>query len=551
MTPEFAYFLKVNAALALFYAFYRLFFYKDTFFGLRRAILLIFFGLAIAYPLLNLQQWMSEQEPLAGVIEVYSAILPEVNVYTEAETSASDSYLWLIPATYLTVVAALLLRFVMQLGSILWLAFRSKRVVIEDTNVYVLANPAGPFSFFNLIFLHPASHSEKEVEEILAHESTHASQMHSIDVIISELICIVCWINPFVWLLKREVRHNLEYLADNRVLQSGFDSQSYQYHLLGLAHNHQAAANLYNGFNVLHLKNRIRMMNKKRSRAIGRTKYLMFIPLTALLMLLSNLAACSVGEKAEKAEESPNPEVAEAPGVTAEAQNQPDNGVFTVVDEMPKYPGGDGALLKFIADSIKYPAEAQENGIQGRVVAYFIVNQDGSISNPTLLKGVEPSLDEEALRIIKSMPKWTPGKIKGEPVRVKYTIPVTFRLSAGDDSQKEQGVDNKSDVNRIYTQVDEMPKFPGGDGELLKFLANNIKYPVEAKEKKLEGRVAVAFVVNKDGSLSNPEVVRSLAPLLDEEALRVVALLPKFAPGKKKGEPVNVQYIVPVTFRLL
>ncbi|MCC8134313.1 MAG: energy transducer TonB [Tannerellaceae bacterium] len=102
--------------------------------------------------------------------------------------------------------------------------------------------------------------------------------------------------------------------------------------------------------------------------------------------------------------------------------------IFTVVEEMPQFPGGDGELLKFISKSIKYPVIAQENGIQGRVVCSFVVNRDGSIVDAEVVRGVDPSLDKEALRVINTMPKWTPGKQRGKPVRVKYTVPITFRL---------------------------------------------------------------------------------------------------------------------------
>ena len=102
--------------------------------------------------------------------------------------------------------------------------------------------------------------------------------------------------------------------------------------------------------------------------------------------------------------------------------------IFTVVEEMPKFPGGDAELLKFIAKSIKYPVIAQENGIQGRVICAFVVNRDGSVVDAEVLRGVDPSLDKEALRVIGTMPKWTPGKQRGKPVRVKYTVPITFRL---------------------------------------------------------------------------------------------------------------------------
>lgn len=102
--------------------------------------------------------------------------------------------------------------------------------------------------------------------------------------------------------------------------------------------------------------------------------------------------------------------------------------IFQVVEEMPSFPGGMGELMKYLGSNIKYPPVAQENGIQGRVIIQFVVEKDGSVANPQVVKGVDPSLDKEALRVVKSMPKWNPGKQRGKAVRVKYTVPVTFRL---------------------------------------------------------------------------------------------------------------------------
>ena len=102
--------------------------------------------------------------------------------------------------------------------------------------------------------------------------------------------------------------------------------------------------------------------------------------------------------------------------------------VFEVVEQMPQFPGGDAALMQFLSSHIKYPVVAEENGIQGRVVGTFVVERNGSISDVRVVKSVDPSLDTEAVRVIKSMPNWIPGKQNGSPVRVKYTVPVTFRL---------------------------------------------------------------------------------------------------------------------------
>lgn len=116
-----------------------------------------------------------------------------------------------------------------------------------------------------------------------------------------------------------------------------------------------------------------------------------------------------------------------APAVVEEEEESAQQ-IFTVVETMPEFPGGQGELLKYLAKSIKYPVIAQENGIQGRVTCSFVVNRDGSIVDAEVIRGVDPSLDKEALRVINSMPKWSPGKQRGKPVRVKYTVPVTFRL---------------------------------------------------------------------------------------------------------------------------
>lgn len=663
MTPEFAYFLKVNVAFVLFYAFYRLLFYKDTFFKLRRASLLAFFGLALLYPLLNIQEWVKEQEPMTEVIQIYSAILPEMTVTPEVVVKTDWKGILLSASSYMYwgVMALLFVRFFIQLSSILLLAYRSRRTVIHGVPVYRLDKPAGPFSFFKMIFIHPESHSEKEIDEILTHECTHVFQWHSVDVMICELITVICWVNPFAWLLKREVRHNLEYLADNTVIQSGYDCKSYQYHLLGLAHHYQAAATLYNSFNVLHLKNRISMMNKKRSHGIGRTKYLIFIPLAAFLMLLSNIEAVAriTGEIAAEAvagvkeateisvlseddvkvsgqviddfngpviganvivkgtnvgtitdtegyfvlETTKNAvlrfsfpgmkakEVAvkdvqgklkvqlysdgsaqgsqsapPPPPMSPQISTDPSDLVFTVVEVMPEFPGGQGALLQFLAKSIKYPVIAQQNGIQGRVTCSFVVGKDGVIRNIEVIRGVDPSLDLEATRVISMMPKWKPGMQKGKEVSVKYTVPVTFRLQGKEDNKPTPlpagegdneitvvgyGEQKSADTSgQVFAIVEKMPQFPGGEKAINEFISKTLQYPVIAQENGIQGKVVCSFIINQDGSVTDAEVVSGVDPSLDREALRIVSAMPKWTPGTQRGKAVRVKYTMPVTFTL-
>ena len=182
----------------------------------------------------------------------------------------------------------LLLRFVIQLIGIYRLAKKTAVSTIKGIKVHIIEKNESPFSFFQWIFVNPEVRYASQLQEILIHEQCHVEQKHSIDVVLSELFTIVCWFNPFAWLLKREIRLNLEYLADLHVVQVGCDQKSYQYHLLGMTY-HKNAPTILNNFNVLHIKKRIKMMNKRRSRLIVKAKYALLIPVTATLLLVKNI----------------------------------------------------------------------------------------------------------------------------------------------------------------------------------------------------------------------------------------------------------------------
>ncbi|WP_278716710.1 M56 family metallopeptidase [Bacteroides caecimuris] len=576
MTPELAYFLKINVAIALFYAFYRLFFHKDTFFHWRRMALLCFFTISLLYPLLNIQGWIKAHEPMVAMADLYATILlPEQLVTPTQETVINwqEVIMQFAKIIYWSGMLLLTARFFVQLGSIIRLHFQCSKSNIQGVRVHLLKKETGPFSFFHWIFIHPQSHTESEISEIITHEETHARQYHSVDVLFSEIMCIFCWFNPFIWLMKREVRGNLEYMADHRVLETGHDSKSYQYHLLGLAH-HKAAANLSNSFNVLPLKNRIKMMNKRRTKEIGRTKYLMFLPLAAILMIVSNIEM--VARTTEKfAKEITLPQGTKGKEVTeTQIKSVPDSVVFQVVEEMPDFPGGMKALMDYLSKNVKYPAEAHTIGAQGRVIVSFTVKKDGSIADTKVERSVNPYLDKEAMRVIAAMPKWKPGKQRGEAVNVKFTVPVAFRLSNPEPPKAEEikqsdldevvvvgygpqedstpgavGVKGEN-ADQAFTVVETMPKFPEGQAGLMRYLARSIKYPVIAQKNKEQGRVIIQMIIGTDGSLSNVKVLRSVSPSLDAEAIRVVSNMPKWEPGMQKGQAVPVKYTLPITFRL-
>ena len=536
-----AYFLKINVAIALFYAFYRLFFYKDTFFTWRRVALLCFFAVSAVYPLLNIQTWITEQEPMVAMADLYADIvLPEFTLTPEKATFDWKAILLQTAGfVYWGGVALLAARFLMQLAGIIRLAFRSRKTKIGDTNVHLLKQADGPFSFFHWIFVHPASHTEEELSEILTHEQAHANQWHSIDVLISEAACVLCWFNPFAWLMKREIRTNLEYLADNRVLETGHDSKSYQYHLLGLSH-YKAAATIYNSFNVLPLKKRIKMMNKKRTREIGRTKYLMFLPLAALLMIISNIEAVARTTK-EMAKE-----VIEAveENLTSDT-TAPDMEVSTepTPAETPMPQQNKDKLVNYKGVVVDKDGKAVEGA------EFFIDGAHRLPQGQSYVTGKNGSFSFKAFENAKMIVIWKKdGKMMGVPVTVNKEDNSNMKIIM---NRKWQNPPADDPDNPVFEVVEVMPEFPdGGMPGLMNFLSNNIKYPVNAQKRGVQGRVSVQFIVNADGSISDVGIIRAVDPDLDGEAVRVISTMPKWKPGTQRGKPVRVKYTVPVMFRL-
>ena len=541
MAPEWIYLLKANVGIALFYAFYKLFCQRDTFFQWRRFALLSFLGISFIYPLLNIQDWVKEQPAMYELADYYATWMAteEITATTPVVIDAPQLPSLLTIGIYLYYIGVIVMsfRFIAQLCSVFRMRWKGTRSMIDGQRIISIPTEADPFSFFGWIFLYLPDLKDESRQEILKHEQTHARQWHSMDVILCELINIVCWFNPFAWLIKTEIRLNLEYLADNKVAETTSDCKLYQYHLLNLV-NKNVQTGLCNNFNVSHLKRRIIMMNKKRTHTTGRIKYALFVPLAAALLIASNIS-CISSEKQEEISEKQESRAAEGE-------------VFQVVEEMPEFPGGMGECMKWLGQNIKYPADAKEKGVQGRVIVQFVVEKDGTIVNAKVVRGVDPDLDAEALRVVNQSPKWKPGKQKGEAVRVKYTLPIMFKLDndSSDSKAAEAPREAKVDENGVHQVCEEMPEFPGGMQECMKWLGKNINYPAEAKEKGTQGRVIIQFVVEKDGSITEAKVARGVDPLLDAEALRVINASPKWKPGKQGGQPVRVKYTIPVAFRI-
>ena len=427
------YLIKINVALMLLYGFYRLTVSRDTFFGLRRLTLWLIYAVALMVPALNLEYWVRDTPTMESMANVYAdTFYPVVVVKAQAP---SITWMDMLLGIYWAGVAVLSLRLVWQLFSIIRLAAISRKQEVEGITVHLLRGEGSPFSFFRWVFMYPSTLEGKQLHEVMVHECTHVSGLHSLDTLFSELFSIACWFNPFAWLMKQEVRMNLEYLADESVLSDGNARKSYQYHLLGLAYRQpNESTKIANNFNLLPLKKRIKMMNKRRTSEIGKAKYLLFAPLAGVLLMVSNIesVAREIGEQIpEVAEVQQKAEQAAEEKVKTKPQTDTTKKKKTwdcMPETMPYFPGGQELMQKYLADNIKYPASAVKAKKQGRVIVTFIVQKDGSITHAKIVRSIDSELDAEALRVVKGMPKWTPGTQFGKPVSVKYTLPVKFSL---------------------------------------------------------------------------------------------------------------------------
>lgn len=559
------YFLKANIAFAALYFFYRLLLHRDTFFREKRFAFILGFLFSLVYPFIDISSWIENNEPVVIVAQSLSTTLPAIVIGGDVVKDTMLTTAEIIMLSYGIVVALLILRIIWQTITVLILSSKGSKEEINGWKIINLPKGTAPFSFFGMIFLNSEDYSTKDLEEILHHEGAHVKQGHTFDVMFTELVCAFFWINPATWLLKRHMRENLEYLADRDVLYSGFDPKSYQYHLLRLSYQ-QSTSIMANHFNVTQLKNRIVMMNKKETSLAGLGKYALSLPLFAFLMI----SAYAWGVKAElptisaiaavampSVEQAPPPPPVKAAKTTIEISDvkTPDTSKALLSSEkMPEYPGGDAELMKFMMNNVSYPLVAKDQNIQGIVLVRFIVSNTGEAKDAEIIKGVHPSLDNEALRIIKMMPKWKPGENKGKPVNVFFTMPISFKLADKENNAIKIDVTDvriETEGNeKVYTTVDKMPVYPGGDTELMKYIISNLRYPLSAKDKGIQGRVIIRFVINTNGEVANAEVLRGLEPDCDNEALRVIKGMPKWTPGSQNGRDVPVFFTIPIVYRL-
>jgi TonB family protein len=230
---------------------------------------------------------------------------------------------------------------------------------------------------------------------------------------------------------------------------------------------------------------------------------------------------------------------------------------------MPVYPGGNDSLMKEITSHINYPQACIDSNIQGKVYLRFIINTDGGVSDMKVVKTPHPLLGIAAMDAAGKIGKFNPGMKNGRAVRVWYSVPVSFKIKTSQNLVEEllknnpglidslDKITKEAEEAKVFTFVEQLPEFPGGDGELVKYLQNAIQYPRYELNHGIDGKVITRFVIMEDGSVQDAVVIKGVSPGLDAEALRVVGSLPRFKPGQQEGKPVKVYFQLPVVFRVV
>ena len=463
MTDFLIYDLKVALLIAVFYMFYRLLLARETFHHVNRIVLLTTAVASYVLPLcvITFHETVVMQQTPTVTIDGLQA-----SAYEPASTP-----LWqiVLPILFIIGVAAAIGHTLYSLIRIIRLISHSEQHPQADgTTICVTGNAdLAPFSWMHYIVMNRSDYETNDAA-ILAHERGHIRLHHSCDVLLVDLLTALQWFNPAMWMLRTDLRAIHEYEADGAVLSQGINARQYQYLLITKAGG-IGGYSLANGITHSALKNRITMMTNKTSKSSHLLKLLALLPIVGVSLALNaetvtdyvynndepqkqvpvkkgrqNAAIKNNGKtilqvveaQDQKTEaEAPKTEQKEHKGevvvvgyATPNEQAEAPRDVFDVVEKMPEFPGGPQELFGFLAKTIKYPAEAEKAGTQGRVIATFVVRKDGSISDAHVVKSVDPLLDAEALRVINAMPAWTPGSQSGKPVNVKYTVPITFRL---------------------------------------------------------------------------------------------------------------------------
>jgi TonB family protein len=416
MNALLVYMIKAALYLSAFYLIYSILLSRDTSYSRNRAFILISLAFAMILPNFTIQNIRLFD------IQFFGKYLTDV--FVTASSRSSEKSGTSLPAftplnialiIYIAGSAIFAFKLLSDLINLLFLILRqsNKGSRIIRYNGF---NTAG-FSAMGHVFINKKL-SPEEAAEIIKHEENHLRRNHFIDIIFIGIIKAFQWFNPVIYLFNRSLRAIHEYQADKECLTSGIPVVNYQSLLLNQVFKTNSFT-LSNSFsNPSLIKKRMLMMTKKPTSSLANMKLLFVVPVIGLVFLFVSAFG--------KISSSPSLiKPSEATDVKSEGSAIVP---FVEVEEMPLFPGGDAALLKYLGENTTYPENAKKNKIEGKVILRFCVTENGSINKISVLQGVNPEIDAEAIRVASTLPAFIPGKQNGKAVPVWYMVPITFVL---------------------------------------------------------------------------------------------------------------------------
>ena len=435
--------IKVGLCLIAFYLLWKLLLIRETFHRFNRVALLVVMALAMVLPWVRLS--LDTPAPVAQPMVVLEEMLVTPTGAVQPQ-SAMQSWNALSIANLLYFIGM-----AMVIGWLVHSQWNLRRLMKkgrteslpDGVTLHIVPGDVSPFSYFKHIVINEQDYRDNP-REILIHEQAHIALRHSIDVVFTSLVTLFQWWNPAAWLLCRELRQVHEYEADEAVLNANVDIQQYQLLLIRKSVGDQLFS-MANNLNYQSLKKRIRMMTMNKSSRWNTLRALAVVPVIALALLafanptdeeqpeLVVVAYTPASVTPSNAVQPAQPETAPAAVEKAVKEKTPepveqDNKVYNSVEQMPEFPGGVAVMMKFLQMNIKYPPTAAANKIEGRVIVQFIIDATGQVGDVKVVRSVDEELDAEAVRVVKSMPKFTPGRQDGKAVAVWYTLPISFKL---------------------------------------------------------------------------------------------------------------------------
>ncbi len=470
------YIVESSISLGAFTVFYLLVLKNSSQLGFKRWYLVFALVFSALLPLYHISINMGAEakgEALPVAIVMLNTVTVTAEGLTKVAVPTVESNQWL-SWVYWIGFAFILFRIAYGLVRISFMRRIFSSTKQDGFRLFITGGSYRPFSFFKWVFIPQTLWEGKSGKIILIHEQEHAGQYHSMDILILELVMVFQWFNPFVWVVRREMKDNHEYLADRSVVVGGISKADYFQSMLTQMVG--VPMEVANNFSLSITKKRIKMLKNKTDK-IGRKWLGAFTAILAVGLFVTFACERDVEEIALLDETATpeeevmafvkNGELLHVYGVDdsiqftsdsiitysikdarldypniefpkdithvtvlygAQPEFNDEEEMFMVVEVMPSFPGGDYALMHYLSENVNYPEVAQEHGIQGRVYVSFVVTKEGDVANVQIGRGVDSALDAEALRAVKAMPRWNPGKQRGKSVNVKYMLPVNFVL---------------------------------------------------------------------------------------------------------------------------